>query len=139
MPEPSITVPPRVIRSNRGAWICAVTRTQRRAKVTKADTRVRRASGQRRRETPRESVTQACRQLLPIAIFLSVLCPLLCPCPRRPRGEGFHDLVCFEALSREVTVQPLKLLVVRDRVATAQTLVECGLDQRVVVYRTEDV
>ena len=120
-----MTVPPRTIRSNRGD--CALTRTQRRTEVTKADTKtIRQEGGEGGRETG-DSVTQAGPRLC-IAVFLCVLCSPLCPCPPPASREGFHDPVRFESLGGEITVQPLEFLVVLDRVAPAQPLVQRGFD-----------
>src|SRR4030095_3130955 len=128
-----------MMRSKRVPGVWPLTRTQRRTKVTKADTKASRgvSPAERRREPPGRCVSQVCPQLR-IAVFLCVLCSPLCPCPPPASREGFHDLFCFEALSGEVTVQPLEFLVVLDRVAPSQAFVERGVDGRAVVDRFED-
>src|SRR4030095_132645 len=128
-----------MMRSKRVPGVWPLTRTQRRTKVTKADTKASRgvSPAERRREPPGRCVSQVCPQLR-IAVFLCVLCSPLCPCPPPASREGFHDLFCFEALSGEVTVQPLKLTIIRDLLPASEALVKRGFDERAVVDRFED-
>src|SRR6266508_5921807 len=79
-----------------------------------------------------------CRDIIPSppALVRHILLGFTSP-PPPPSSQGLHDAVRFESLAGQVAIEPLKLPVVRNRLAVAQPLLQRRFEQRIVVDRIE--